>query len=55
MNEIMSRVRPEESERIIFMPSNARLEIFFKEHKTRALKFIVYLLNCTLGPPVLQY
>ena len=31
MNEIISRVRPEEWERrIIFMPSEARLEIFLK-------------------------
>ena len=38
MNEIMSRVRPEE---IIFMPSEARLKIFLKKYKIRALKFIV--------------
>ena len=38
----MSRVRPEEWERrIIFMPSEARLEIFLKKYKIRALKFIV--------------
>ena len=42
MNEIMSRVRPEEWERrIIFMPSEARLKIFLKKYKLRALKFIV--------------
>ena len=42
MNEIMSRVRPEEWERrIIFMPSEARQKIFLKKYKIRALKFIV--------------
>ena len=41
MNEIMSRVRPEEYKGITFMPSEARLEIFFKKYKIRALKFIV--------------
>ena len=39
---IMSKVRPEECKRrIIFMPSKARLEIFFKKYEIRALKFIV--------------
>ena len=33
------------------MPSKARLKIFLKKYKIRALKFIVLLLNCTLGPP----
>ena len=33
MNEIMSRARPEECERIIFMQSEARLEIFLKNIK----------------------
>ena len=34
MNEIMSRVRPEEWERrIILMPCEARLEIFVKKYK----------------------
>ena len=42
MNEIMSRVRPEEWERrIIFMPSEARLKIFLRKYKIRAIKFIV--------------
>ena len=42
MNEIMSTVRPEEQERrIIFMPSEARLKIFLKKYKIRAIKFIV--------------
>ena len=41
MNEIMSRVRPEEWERRIFMLSEARLEIFLKNYKIRVLKFIV--------------
>ena len=41
MNEIMSRVRPEElKRRIVFMLSEARLEIFLKKYKIRALKFI---------------
>ena len=41
MNEIMSRVRPEEWERIIFMPSEVRLKTFLKIYKIRALKFIL--------------
>ena len=42
MNEIMSRVRPEEWEkRIIFMSNKARLDIFLKKYKIRALRFIV--------------
>ena len=50
--EIMSRVRLEECERNIrFMPSEAKLKIFLKKYKIRALKFIALLLNCTLGPP----
>ena len=52
MNEIMRRVRPEEWERrIIFMPSEVRRKILLKKYKISTLKFIVYLLNCTLGPP----
>ena len=52
MNEIMSRVRPEECKRrIIFMLSEVRLEKLLKKYKIRALKFIVYLLNCTLESP----
>ena len=48
----MSRVRPEECERNTrFMLSEARLKIFLEKYKIRALKFIVLLLNCTLGPP----
>ena len=40
MNEIMSRVRPEEW--IIFMPSEARLKIFLKNYKIiKIIKFIV--------------
>ena len=43
MNEIMSRVRPEEGERrIVFMPSEARLKIFLKKYKIRALKRVFY-------------
>ena len=38
MNEIMSRVRPEEWERIIFMPSEVRLKFFLKIYKIRAPK-----------------
>ena len=34
------------------MPSE--VEIFLKKYKIRALKFIVLLLNCTLGPPNLR-
>ena len=30
------------------------MEIFFKKYKIRALKLIVYLLNCTLEPPKLR-
>ena len=46
MNEIMSRVRPEEWERrIIFMLSEARLKFVLKKYKIRALKFIVYLVK----------
>ena len=42
MNEIMSKVRPEECERRrILMPSEARMEIWLKKYKKRALKFIV--------------
>ena len=41
MNEIMSKLRPEECKRRIFMPSEARLEIFLKKYEIRALKFIV--------------
>ena len=42
MNEIMSRVRPEDGERrIIFMLSEARLEIFLKKYKIMAQKFII--------------
>ena len=33
------------------MPSEARLKFFLKKYKIRALKFIVLLLNCALGPP----
>ena len=41
MNEIMSKLRLEECERrILFMPSEARLEIFLKKYEIRALKFI---------------
>ena len=48
----MNRVRLEECERNTkFMPSEMRLKIFLKKYKIRALKFIVLLLNCTLGPP----
>ena len=48
----MSRGRLEECERNSrFMLSEARLKIFLKKYKIRALKFIVLLLNCTLGPP----
>ena len=42
MNEIMSKVRPEECERrILFMPSEAKLDIFLKKYEIMALKFIV--------------
>ena len=42
MNEIMSRVRPEEWERrTIFMPSEARLEIFLKKYKIMAQKIVI--------------
>ena len=45
MNEIMSRVRPEEWERrIIFMPSEVRLKIFLKKYIIRALQ-----INCLAG------
>ena len=41
MIEIMSKLRPEECERrILFIPSEARLEIFLKKYEIRALKFI---------------
>ena len=38
---------------IIFMPSKVKLEVvfFFEKYKISPLKFIVSLLNCTLGPP----
>ena len=39
--KIMSKLRPEECERRIFMPSEARLEIFLKKYEIKALKFIV--------------
>ena len=41
MNEIMSKLRPKECKRRIFMPSEARLEIILKKYEIRALKFIV--------------
>ena len=51
----MSRVRLGGCKRNIkLMPSEARLKIFLKIYKIRALKFIVMLLNCTLGPPNLR-
>ena len=44
-DEIMSRVRLEECERnIMFILSEAKVEI-------KVLKFIILLLNCTLGYP----
>ena len=53
--EKMSRVRLEECENNIrFMPSEVRLKNFSEKYKIRALKFIVYLLNCILGPPNLE-
>ena len=47
MNEIISKMRPEERKRrIIFMPSEARLEIFLKKYIIRALKLIVFIKMC---------
>ena len=49
-NEIISRVRLEECERNTrFMPSKARLKIFLKKYKIRALKFIVFALKLYTG------
>ena len=49
----MSRLRLGECE-IKFHAERSEAEIFFKKYKISALKFIVLLLNCTLGPPNLE-